>query len=225
MCAAATRILCFVLSLVGGPCAALPVVFSFGGTLYDVAPQVALSEAALAPGDRFSGFFVVDPDGPRAADGSYDTGVVFDLTVAGWHFSRTVAGGAGGLSITNGAQDWLIMSSTPTDSPVFGNPYVGPMQLVHFGIALGDASGAAITDIANNQLPRNADFDLSKFGWNEFGLHFSVGNLEPGYTRGHLEYFSSSLPEPGTAALVSLAILVMAMRAGRRVGPLGWRKR
>jgi hypothetical protein len=178
---------------------------------------VTLSEAALAPGDKFSGFIVVDTDSPRAADGSFDTGVVFDLTVGGWHFSRTVAGGVGGLSVANGIHDWFHVSSTPTDSPVFGNPYVGPMELVHFAIALGDESGTAISDVANNQLPRNADFDLSKFGWNEFGLHFSVGAMEPGYTFGHIEYLTSSLPEPGSEGLVLLALVLLALSIERRV--------
>lgn len=240
-CLRAAGLLCGLATLLStAPAQAFPVTFQFSGVLDLVTQYVDESSAGLAVGDAFQGAFTIDTDAPRAADGSFDGGFAFELDVGGWHFSRDAAGGPGHLSIQNCAgsstawpvcPDVFNAASTPTASPVFTTLSTGPIELVFFSISLLDSTAFAISDVADQQLPRNADFDLSKFDLNSFYLGFgpALGStIDPGgpsYVGGTLLALSSGLPEPDTAALTLLALAATLMLSAPRSRPAAHRRR
>lgn len=208
------RQFCGMLALLAaGMTQAAPVTYYFGGQLTYVD---SLLSPTLSVGNDFNGTFTYESTTPDSSPadpnrGFYGPGPAFAVTVNGLPFS-IAGGGSGSVAVYNDVFGDDTFSVSSGDSAATGsgiNGYLPSVFVIHLNTTVITPSA-----LSSDALP-SSELDLALFGFSSFQIFFQNQdslridvNID-----GLLSYLSltdpnaaTSIPEPGTPALLCLAL-------------------
>lgn len=199
--------------LAAGMAQAAPVTYYFGGQLDYVDSHLS---PALAAGNDFNGTFTYEsttadssPADPNR--GYYEPGPAFTVTVNGLPFS-IVGGGSGSVAVYNDVFGDDTFSVGSADSAAMGsgiNGYLPSSFTIHLNTTVITPSA-----LSSDALP-SSELDLALFDFSIFEIYFENQRqlFQLVNIAGPLSYLSltdpnaaTSIPEPGTPALLCLAL-------------------
>lgn len=198
--------------LAAGMAQAAPVTYYFGG-------QLLFVDSALAPtlsvGNEFNGTFTYESTTPDSSPadpnrGFYEPGPAFAVTVNGLSFS-IAGGGSGSVAVFNDIFGDDTFSVGSADSATMGsgiNGYLPSVFTIHLNTSVITPSA-----LSSDALP-SSELDLALFDFSSFEIYFENQRqlFQLVNIAGPLSYLSltdpnaTSLPEPGSLALLGLAL-------------------